>query len=99
MVSLVGIVIVLGSVLGGFLMERGKLPVLLQPSEFVTIVGAAAGMLIAANPVRVLKGVGAELLCVVKGRRCYGATLCRVFEDALRAVHEGTQRRIDRNRS
>ena len=44
MFSLIGIAVVLGSVIGGFLMEKGKLPVLLQPSEFVTIAGAAVGM-------------------------------------------------------
>ena len=50
MISLVGILVVFASVIGGFLMEKGKLPVLLQPSEFVTIAGAALGTIVVANP-------------------------------------------------
>ena len=57
MISLVGILVVFASVIGGFLMEKGKLPVLLQPSEFVTIAGAALGTIVVANPPRVLKGI------------------------------------------
>ena len=57
MISLVGILVVFGSVLGGFLMEKGKIPVLAQPSEFVTIMGAALGTVVVANPPRVLKAI------------------------------------------
>ncbi len=93
MISLVGIVIVLGSVVGGFLMESGKLPVLLQPSEFVTIVGAAVGTLIVANPMRVLKAVGAGLMAVMKGsgvtERLYVESLKMLFDLFTKARKEG----------
>ena len=40
MLIIVGAVIVLGSVVGGYLMAGGAMGVLMQPSEFVVIGGA-----------------------------------------------------------
>ena len=54
MFAIIGIVIVFGAVLGGFLMEKGPLLVLMQPSEFLIIAGAGLGTLLAANPMYVL---------------------------------------------
>jgi chemotaxis protein MotA len=48
--ALVGILIVLGCVGGGFAMAGGHFPVLIQPSEFVVIIGAAVGALVATAP-------------------------------------------------
>ena len=50
MFAIIGIVMVFGAVIGGFLMEHGKLPVLAQPAELLIIGGAAIGTLLAANP-------------------------------------------------
>ena len=44
MLPIIGIVVVFGAVVTGFLMEKGHLLVLFQPSEIVTIVGAAAAL-------------------------------------------------------
>lgn len=60
MLAIVGILIVFGAVLAGFLMEKGPLPVLMQPSELVIIGGAALGTLIVANPMHVIKGLAAR---------------------------------------
>ena len=46
-----GYVVVLGCVLGGYMMHGGFLSALWQPSEFVIISGAAAGAFIVANPI------------------------------------------------
>jgi chemotaxis protein MotA len=93
MLSIIGILIVLGSVVGGFLMESGRLPVLLQPSEFVTIAGAAVGTVLVANPVHVLKGIGSGLMGVVKGgiipKTRYVETLKMLFELFTKARKEG----------
>ncbi len=43
---------VFGAVIGGFLMEKGKLLVLVQPSELVIIGGAAIGTMLVADDVR-----------------------------------------------
>lgn len=93
MISLVGILVVFASVIGGFLMEKGKLPVLLQPSEFLTIAGAALGIIVVANPPRVLKGICAGLLEVVKGsgitEKFYVESLKMLFELFTKARKEG----------
>ena len=67
MFVIIGLVIVFGAVLGGFLMEKGPLLVLMQPSELIIIGGAAIGTLVVSNPVRVLKKIGANLIRVLKG--------------------------------
>jgi chemotaxis protein MotA len=48
--SLPGILIVFGAIAGGFAMAGGHFPVLLQPSEFVVILGAAIGILVTSAP-------------------------------------------------
>ena len=67
MFSIFGILLVFAAVVAGFLMERGKIPVLLQPSEFVIIGGAALGSLIAGNPIRVLKRIAGALPKIIRG--------------------------------
>jgi chemotaxis protein MotA len=67
MFAIIGIVVVFGAVLGGFLMEKGPLLVLMQPSEFLIISGAAVGTLLSGNPLYVLKKVGTGLISVLKG--------------------------------
>jgi chemotaxis protein MotA len=54
MLILVGAAIVLGSTLCGFMLSGGHPLVLLQISEFVTILGVAAGVLVIASPMHVL---------------------------------------------
>ena len=61
MLLVVGAVIVLGAVLGGYLMHGGDVLVLNQPSEFIIIGGAAIGSLIIGTPGKVLKGLLAQL--------------------------------------
>jgi chemotaxis protein MotA len=56
MLIVIGLAIVLGSVLGGFL-PHGDLRVLWQPLEVLIIVGAALGAFIIANPLSVQLGV------------------------------------------
>jgi len=67
MFAIIGIIVVFGAVLGGFLLEKGPLAVLMQPSEFLIIGGAALGTLLAANPIHVLKKIMAGLMKVLKG--------------------------------
>jgi chemotaxis protein MotA len=62
MLPIIGIVVVFGAVIVGFLMEKGHLLVLFQPSELVTIVGAAIGTLLVANPIHTIKAMIAGVL-------------------------------------
>lgn len=52
---LVGLLIAIGSLAGGFAAMGGHLAVLWQPWEFVIILGTAAGTFIIANPMKVVK--------------------------------------------
>jgi chemotaxis protein MotA len=67
MLAIVGIVIVFGAIITGFLMEKGHIAVLVQPAELLIIAGAATGTLLVANPMHIVKGVVAGLMGVVKG--------------------------------
>ena len=69
MIAIVGIFVVFAAVIGGFLMEKGNLSVLLQPAELLIIAGAASGTLVVANPIRILKAIVAGLAGVLKGSR------------------------------
>lgn len=69
MFLILGILVVFGAVLGGFLMEKGPVLVLMQPSEFLIIGGAALGTLLSANPVYVLKRILSGLITVLTGSR------------------------------
>lgn len=68
MLSIVGLVIVMGSVIGGYLMHHGNLAVLNQPHEFVIILGAALGALIASTPINTIKAIIAQLLGLLGAR-------------------------------
>ncbi|HUI77959.1 MAG TPA: flagellar motor stator protein MotA [Bryobacteraceae bacterium] len=57
MFAIIGIVVVFGAVLAGYLMEKGQILVLLQPAELVIILGAAIGTVLVANPPRILSGI------------------------------------------
>jgi chemotaxis protein MotA len=65
------------------MMEKGPLLVLMQPSEFVIIAGAALGSMIAANPVRVLKKIGSGIARTLAGskmsKKIYLDTLKMMF--------------------
>jgi len=69
MFVIVGILVVLGAVIGGFLMEHGPIRVLMQPSEVIIILGAAWGTLLVANPLHTLKAVLGGVLQVIKGSK------------------------------
>jgi len=69
MFSIIGIVVVFGAVLGGFLMEKGPLLVLIQPSEFIIIAGAAIGTMLVGNPMFILKKIIGTAMLVLKGSK------------------------------
>ena len=69
MISILGIIIVLGAIAGGYLMEHGKFMVLLQPAELVIIFGAAIGTVVISNPLPVLIRIGKGLAGVFAGSK------------------------------
>ena len=66
MFSIVGILLVFACVVAGYLMEHGKIAVLLQPAELLIIGGAAIGTLLTANPIHILKRIVGGLIGVLK---------------------------------
>nr|WP_320133524.1 flagellar motor stator protein MotA [uncultured Holophaga sp.] len=71
MFVIIGYVLVLGCVLGGFIIEGGKIPTLLHPigPEGLVIVGAAVGAFLASNPMPIIKGVAGNIMKPLKGSK------------------------------
>jgi chemotaxis protein MotA len=93
MFAIVGILVVFGAVVGGYLMEKGNLMVLLQPAELLIIGGAALGTIFVANSPTVLKAMLGGLMAVFgsskfdKGR--YVETLKAMFNVMQKARKKG----------
>jgi chemotaxis protein MotA len=93
MFAIIGILIVFGAVIGGFLMEKGHIMVLVQPAEMLILVGAAVGTLLVANPMHIIKGVVAGLMGVLKGskfdKKHYLSTLKMMYQFLNKVRKEG----------
>ena len=66
-VGFAGILLVLGAVLGGYLMEGGDVGVLIQPAEFLIILGAGLGSVLISTPLKVLIQILQSLTKVLTG--------------------------------
>ena len=93
MFAIIGILLVFAAVIGGFLMEKGHMTVLLQPAELLIIAGAATGTLLVANPLHIIKGVVAGLMGVLKGssfgKPRYLSTLKMMYQFLNKVRKEG----------
>ncbi len=69
MFAIIGILVVFGAVLGGYLSEHGNIRVLLQPAELLIIGGAAVGTVLIANPLHILKQIAGGITGVFKGSK------------------------------
>jgi chemotaxis protein MotA len=67
MVLIIGMLIVIGSVIGGLLLGGGSPMVLLHLSEFVVVLGICFGVMVIASPVHVLKAIFKRTLIALKG--------------------------------
>jgi len=84
MFSIIGIVVVFGCIVAGYLMEHGNLKVLMQPAELIIIGGAAAGTVLTANPLHILKEIAGGL-AEVFGSSKYGK---QRYIDSLKMMYE-----------
>jgi chemotaxis protein MotA len=93
MFAIIGIVVVFGAVVGGYLMEHGNLKVLLQPAELLIIGGAGAGTVLIANPMHILKQIAGGIVGVFKGskftRQRYIESLKLAYELLNKARRQG----------
>jgi chemotaxis protein MotA len=69
MFFIIGSVVVIISVVGGYVANGGHLGVLWQPFEFIIIVGAAVGGFIISNRKPVLSGAGKAIGSLLKGEK------------------------------
>ncbi len=93
MFSIIGIVVVFGCIVAGYLMEHGNMKVLLQPAELIIIGGAALGTVLISNPVHTLKQMISGVLGAF-GSSKYGTdryieTLKMMYELLQKARKEG----------
>ena len=84
MFSIIGIVVVIGAIIGGYLMEKGNLAVLVQPAELIIIGGAAIGTMLIANPLHILTGILHGVLSLLKGSPYNKAA----YVDALKLLND-----------
>jgi len=93
MFIIIGIVVVFGAVVAGYLMEHGNLRVLLQPAELITIGGAAIGTVLIANPLHILKKIASGVASAFGGskysKQKYMDTLKMMYELFTRARRDG----------
>jgi len=93
MFILIGLAVVFGSVLLGYVMHHGNVAVLIQISEFIIIGGAAVGSMIVGNPPSVLVGVFKDCMGLLKGnpykKSTFSELLLMLFELFHTAKQEG----------
>jgi chemotaxis protein MotA len=84
MFVIIGIVVVIGSMLGGFMVSGGNPLSLIVPGEFIVIIGVAFGSLMIANPLPVLKNIIAHVLATLKPPKVSKQT----YLDLLKMLYE-----------
>ena len=93
MIQVIGSVLVLVCVLGGFLLEGGKILALWHPTEVLIIVGAAFGAFLTSNPPKISKIAFQQALALPKGprykREDYVTLLKLIYEILMKIRKEG----------
>ena len=84
MFAIIGIVVVFGCVVAGYLMEHGNLKVLIQPAELVIIGGAAVGTVLTGNPLHIIKKIAGGIGGVFGGSKFTK----QAYIDALKMTYE-----------
>jgi chemotaxis protein MotA len=93
MIIIVGCIIVIGAVLGGFTWAGGHIGALIHPSELLTIGGSALGALIIMSPKKVLVDLLRGILQSIKGspynRQTYRELFMLLYELFRTARRDG----------
>ncbi len=84
MIVILGALIVIGSVIGGFMMAGGNPLALMHLSELVTIGGAALGALVLMSPRKVLKDLIHQIAATLKGSPYSKQS----YEELFKALYE-----------
>lgn len=93
MFVIVGYIVVVGAVLGGFILAGGHVHSLIQPTELLTIGGAALGAFLVANPPKIVKATFGAIPKVLKGshlnKALYMDLLAMLYEILAKVRKEG----------
>lgn len=93
MLVIIGYLVVLGSVFGGFALSGGHLAALLQPLELLMIAGSAAGAFLVGNDSKVIKATVKAIPSLFKGskfsKKRYLELLAFMFEVLAKIRREG----------
>ncbi len=84
MLVIIGCIVVMGCVLGGFTIAGGHVGALIHPSEFITIGGASLGTMIVMAPKKVLVDLVKGVIQTLKGTPFKRAA----FEELFKAMYE-----------
>lgn len=90
---LLGLLIVISRVLGGFAMEGGQVAALIQPAELLIIAGAAFGVFIISNPMHMVKECMHSVMRMLKGsiysKEAYKEVLSLLYSLLLKIRKDG----------
>ena len=93
MVVIVGCILVIACVLGGFTLSGGHVGALIHPAEILTIAGAAFGAMVVMAPMKVLKDLMHGILQCLKGspfsKKVYNELFQVMYEFFRLARREG----------
>ena len=93
MIQIIGSIVVVGCVIGGFILEGGHILALWHPTEVLIIVGAAFGAFMTSNPPKVCKAAFVGAVGFVKGprykREDFVALLKVLYEILVKIRKEG----------
>ena len=91
MIQIIGSVVVLLCVIGGFVLEGGHILALWHPTEVLIIVGSALGAFFTSNPTKIVKASFSGALAVIKGPRYERADyvqLLKLLYDVLMKIRK-----------
>jgi chemotaxis protein MotA len=100
MLQIIGSLVVLGCILGGFAAEGGHLLALWHPFEILIIVGSAIGAFLISNPVKVVKAAITGALSLPKGpryKREHYVTLLQLMYEILTKMRRDGVMSIERD--
>ena len=70
MFVIIGYIVIVGAIMGGYIGGGGHPGVLFQPFEFIIIIGAAVGAFICGNSMPVVKASLSQATGTLKGAQC-----------------------------
>ena len=100
MKSLIGYIIVIGSVFGGFYLANGPMHILMQPIEFLIILGCAFGAFVIATPGALIKDTGKEFVGLFKANKYNKETYIQglmLMHDLLLVFKEGGSVKLEKH--